>query len=152
MTNPTHYRDPAEIEAVVCKFERFEYRKEEFTHARHLAVAAWYLTHLSPEQSLERMRAGLIRFTRHHGVTGYHETITRFWLRLVEDFLKKLPQKTSFADRVNELLQRFPTKELLFDYYTRERVMSEAARNAWLEPDLQAVENDPAVSADDTIE
>jgi hypothetical protein len=140
MTNPVPYRSDAEIEDVVRKFENCEYQKGEFTHSHHLAVAAWYLTHLPPEESLERMRGGLLRFTRHHGVNAYHETITQFWLRLSEDFLRNAPQGAPLADRVNTLILQFGSKEVLFEYYTRDRVMSEEARTRWLAPDLRDFE------------
>jgi hypothetical protein len=127
----------AEIEDIVHKLESCEYRKEEFTHHMHLAVAAWYLTSLPHEEALDRMRACLLRFTRHHGVTGYHETITRFWLRLVADFLENNTVQ-DFPARVSTLIECYGNKQTLFDYYSRERVMSEDARNAWVEPDLRS--------------
>jgi hypothetical protein len=129
-----------EIAAVVHKFENCEYTREGFTHSFHLAVAASYLSHYTPEESLDRMRAALLRFTKHHGIVGYHETITRFWLLLTADFLQQASPASSFTDRVNELIERFGRKELLFDYYTRDRVMSDEARNRWVEPDLQPIE------------
>ena len=137
MAFPIRFRNSDEIASVVHKLENCEYRKDEFTHALHLPVAAWYLSHFSREESLDRMRSALLRFTQHHGVTGYHETITRFWLRLTEDFLQQGHPDSPLADRVNELIERFGRKDLLFDYYSRTRVMSDEARNGWVEPDLQ---------------
>ena len=134
------YHDSAEIETVVYKLENCEYRKEEFTHPMHLAVAAWYLTRLPYEEALDRMRSALLRFTRHHGVTGYHETITRFWLRLVADFLEE-PAAPDLASRVNALIECYGNKQILFDYYSREWVMSEEARNGWVEPDLRSLDS-----------
>ena len=83
MTDMSVYRDISEIETVVHNFEACAYSTAEFTHARHLAVAAWYLHTLSPDAALDRVRQSLLRFTAHHGVKGYHETITRFWMILV---------------------------------------------------------------------
>ena len=133
------YLQADEIAAVVHKFENCEFRKDEFTHEFHLTVAAWYLINYSPEEALDRMRAALLRFTRHHQVMGYHETITRFWLLLAADFLKQAPADTSFTERLNELVQRFGRKDILFEYYTRERVMSDEARDGWVEPNLQTL-------------
>jgi hypothetical protein len=147
MTTATPYLHPDEIASVVHKFENCEFQNSEFSHAFHLTVAAWYLSHYSPEESLDRMRAALLRFTQHHGVKGYHETITRFWLLLTADFLNPAPASSSFTDRVNQLLQRFGRKDLLFDYYTRDRVMCDEARSGWVEPDLQTLRiHEPPVS------
>ncbi len=133
------YGDEAALREVVSKFEGCEFAVEEFTHARHLTVAAWYLCRFSPEEALTRMRTGLVRFTAHHGKQGYHETITRFWIMLIRDFLGQLPEGLTIAERVNAMVESFPGKETLFEYYTRERVMSEVARREWVEPDLVAI-------------
>src|SRR5690348_5279621 len=108
------YLDADEIASVVRKFENCEFRKEGFTHALHVTVAAWYLSHYSQEESLDRMRTALLRFTQHHGVKGYHETITRFWLLLTADFLNQAPATSNFTERVNQLVQRFERKDRLF--------------------------------------
>lgn len=133
----TPYRNPEDIASVVRKFENCEYRTDQFTHAFHLTVAAWYLSHFSMEESLDRIRLALLRFTQHHGVNGYHETITRFWLQLTANFLKQAPADSDLTHRVTELVQRFGRKDLVFEYYSRDRVMSDQARNGWVEPDLQ---------------
>jgi len=65
-----HYSDVIEIELVVKKLESCEYAKDEFTHARHLTVAAWYLSHFPDEQALDKMRSSLLRFTKYHQVKG----------------------------------------------------------------------------------
>ena len=52
------YRDENEIRRVVERFERCDFALPEFTHARHLTVACWYLCTLSREEAMERMRRG----------------------------------------------------------------------------------------------
>jgi hypothetical protein len=131
------YREECEIEDVVRRFESCEYAAPEFTHARHLTVACRYLCTLAAEQALNQMRSGLLRFTAHHGKQGYHETITRFWLRLIEDCLRQLPPGMTVVEKVNAVVGLYPSKETLFEYYTREHVMSEIAKREWVEPDLR---------------
>jgi hypothetical protein len=82
---------------------------------------------------------GLQRFIAHHGKQGYHETITRFWMELISRFLPRVPEDASIAESVNEVIARYGTKDILFEYYTRERVMSEIARREWIEPDLRSL-------------
>ena len=141
MTNVTVYRCSAEIESVVHKLENCEYGVHEFGHNKHLAVAAWYVTSLGPQEAWDRIRASLLQFTAHHGKTGYHETITRFWLLLVEDFLRTEVGASSLADKVNRLVCRYADKNIVFHYYSRERIMSEEARATWVEPDLRNLGN-----------
>lgn len=133
------YADTAEIAIVVRKLEHCEYSTQEFKHGMHLAVAAWYLRQSSYEDALDRMRSTLQRFTQYHRVTAYHETITRFWLRLASDFMTNHPTNQNFAAQVNALIERYLNKNVLFEYYSRERVLSDAARNGWLEPDLRSL-------------
>jgi len=112
---------------------------EEFTHARHLTVACWYLCTMSGDEALGRMRDGLQRFIAHHKKQGYHETITRFWMELLENYLCKCHAGTSLVSRVNGAIERFAKKDVLFSYYTRDLVMSDAARAAWVAPDLRPI-------------
>lgn len=128
-----------DVQAIVEKFERCDFKVEEFTHTRHLTVAACYLTKFSFNEALARMRTGLQRFIAHHGKQGYHETITRFWMELISRFLSEVPKETSVAESVNDVIARYGTKDILFEYYTRERVMSEIARREWVEPDLKSL-------------
>ena len=141
------YADECEIREVVEKFEGCELTLEEFTHARHLTVACWYLCTLPRPQALRRMRGGLQRFIAHHQKQGYHETITRFWMELLCNYLCQLPEGCTITRKVNGAVDRFASKDVLYHYYTRERVMSDAARAAWVEPDLRAlVENGTAAT------
>jgi len=133
------YQIEREIVEVVEKFEECEFALEEFTHARHLTVACWYLCTLSGDKALQRMRDGLQRFIAHHKKQGYHETITRFWMELLENYLCQCLPATSLTSKVNGAIERFAKKDVLFSYYTRELVMSDAARAAWVAPDLRPI-------------
>lgn len=126
-----------EIEAAVQSLEACALERGAFTHRLHLAVSAWYVSR-GPATALAHMRAALLGYTRHHGVAEkYHQTITRFWLHLVEAELASMPPEAALHERVNQLLDRLDDKELLFVYYSRERAMSPEARAGWVEPDLQ---------------
>jgi len=125
------------IELVLRKFEQCEFRAEDFHHRDHLAVMVCYLEQMPLRQALAHIREALLRFTAHHNRKGYNETITRFWIAKVAQMLAILPgglPLETLADRVCEALGN---KELLFDYYTRELVMSEQAKKVWHEPDLK---------------
>ena len=127
------------IREIVQKFEACQYAPEEFTHTHHLTVACWYLCTLDRPEALVRMRSGLKRFIAHYGKQGYHETITRFWMELLAAYLEDLPAEMSLVSKVNCAVQRYASKQILFSYYTRERVMSDAAKQDWIAPDLQSI-------------
>jgi hypothetical protein len=135
------FRNDSDIAEVVHNFENCLYAKDEFPHFRHLAIAAWYLSHMSAQESLDRMRTGLLTFTRHHGVNGYHETITQFWLRVTDNFLHERPPSESLSDSLNALINQYTRKDALFEYYSRDRILSDEARERWVPPDLRNLES-----------
>ncbi len=131
------YRTVAEIEEVVRRFEDCSYTPDEFVHAKHLTVAAWYFARLDAEAARERMRSGLRKFIAHHGKTGYHETITEFWLRLVEHAIR--PAERNEADvvsLVNGVIMLCNDKNLIYTHYSRDLLASSAAKAYWTEPDI----------------
>jgi hypothetical protein len=81
-----YYQSEEEIETVAHGFESCTTAKEDFKHRSHLTIAAWYLSHLSHEEALNKIRDGLFIFLDHHGVgrEKYNETLTIFWIKLVE--------------------------------------------------------------------
>ncbi|HKO99290.1 MAG TPA: hypothetical protein VJU86_19985 [Pyrinomonadaceae bacterium] len=111
MTQP--YKSEAEIEAVVRGFEECTTNKEVFTHRQHLTVAVWYLWH-SPEDALEKMRTGLLRFISHHQVDPgkYKEDLTVAWMDLTKKTLAELPEGIPLIEVTNAVLDRLSKASL----------------------------------------
>jgi len=125
----------AEILTMVDRLERCLLAKEEFHHRDHLAVAVVYRYASDLETSMDRMRASLKRFAAHYGVTGlYHETLTRFWLLQVE---MRLDRGLCLRDSVRSIQEQLSDKNLAFEYYSREHIDSQEAKEKWIEPDLR---------------
>ena len=60
--------------------------------------------------------------------------------RLLAAALARFPATTPLADRVADLLAGpLAERDVLFRFYSRERLMSERARAEWVEPDLSPV-------------
>lgn len=133
------YRTEAEIEDVVRRFERCEYQPEEFVHARHLTVAAWYFLHFDRTTAEARMRAGLLKFIKHHGKNGYHVTITEFWLQMVQETLRESEADAGMVSRINHAVERLHQKNLIYEYFTREGLESPEAKARWIEPDVRGL-------------
>ena len=137
-----------EVAALVCAFEDASIPASEFTHAAHIAVALSYLDSLSPEEALERMREKIRFFAAHHGVTNlYHETLTTFWMRLLEHLASTGdvdPSRRSCnakADlplwrRINLIVDHWTERRPVEAHYSRELINSQAARDKWCPPDL----------------
>lgn len=119
-------------------FEKCTLRPENFHHADHVRVAWLYLGQMDYAVAERRFRDGLIRLAAHFGVPEkFHVTITLAWLRAVQERI--VPgEETSFEEWItghSELLD----KNLLLNYYSKERLASPEARVSWLEPDRKAL-------------
>jgi hypothetical protein len=135
------YDDPREVLRLVAEFENRTLPKAQWTHRAHLTMGLWYSVHLAPEAALNAMRHGILRLNEVHGVistptSGYHETITRGYMRLIGRFVAEDGGDGEWDARANRLLERLGARDLLLSFYTRDRLMSPAARAGWVEPDL----------------
>ena len=140
MPDAPHYRAEEEIEDVVRRFENYSYTPEEFVHARHLTVAAWCFATMESEAAREKMRAGLRRFIAHHGKNGYHVTITEFWLERVGKLVAELREgKEGLVPLVNSVVERCSDKNLIYQFYSRERIASAEAKAKRIEPDIKSM-------------
>ena len=122
-----------EILTLVDRLERCLIPPAEFRHQQHLTVAVTYLYGAEPEAALNKMRASLLRFVEYHGGTRYHETITRFWMLKAE---KHLDRNICLHQSVELVLAALANKDLIYQYYSRERLNSAEAKKGWVEPDI----------------
>jgi hypothetical protein len=140
MPEARHCTTEEEIEDVVRRFESCSYTPDEFVHARHLTVAAWCFATMDSEAAREKMRAGLRKFIAHHGKNGYHVTITEFWLERVGKLVAELREKEEgLVPLVNSVVERSRDKNLIYEFYTRERIASAEAKAARIEPDIKSL-------------
>jgi hypothetical protein len=119
--------------------------KEEWTHAAHFAAALWLMRY-RPDLDPATVMPGLIRAYNESvgGVnddgSGYHETITQASLRAARGVLDANPADMPVWRIVNALMAtNFANPNWLLEYWSRERLMSVAARREWLEPDLKTL-------------
>jgi len=137
-----YFQSEDEIRRLADSFEDCSLPDEDFDHRAHLAVAVWYLSSMMPDGAADRMREGLLRFLAHYEVDPqkYNETITQFWVRRLDKLLSETDSALPLAERVNQAIERAGSSQVIFDYYTRERLFSEEGRTAWVEPDLKPLE------------
>lgn len=133
-----------DVPGLVARFEDLTLPKAEWTHQAHLTVALWYASRLPWEEALAKVREGILRLNAAHGVPttptrGYHETITRFYLRVICDYvaMEEEGPEEDWSVRAARLLARYGDRELPLRYYTKELLMSPEARFGWVEPDLR---------------
>ena len=129
-------------EVLAERFTALTFTKEEWTHVAHLTVGAWHVDRFGATDALSRLRDGIKRLNVSIGgantpTSGYHETITAAYVTLIAAFLDACPPNLPLATRVDRLLASpLAGRDILFSFYSRERLLSTDARAHWVEPDL----------------
>ena len=127
----------AEVRALVLAFETGSLGLAEFGHSAHLAVAMAYLADESLAAATVQMRTGLHRFLAHHGQSGgYHETLTLFWMRLLDHLARYRHSRLPLWQRVNAVVRSHGGSWPVQAHYSRECTGSAEARQHWVAPDL----------------
>ncbi len=95
-----------------------------------------YLNEMPLEQALKRMREKIRDFAAHHGVSNlYHETLTTFWMRLLDHVAANYDVDLPLWRRINLIVARWGTRRPIDAHDTRELITSQTAREKWIPPD-----------------
>lgn len=129
------FASDAEVQVLVEAFESATIAPSQFVHAAHLAVALKYLAELPLAEATDRMRSSLLRFTAHHGVNVYHETLTAFWMRLLDHLASGPYRDVPLWSRINLIVERWGNVGAVEAHYSREVITSKVARQRWVPPD-----------------
>jgi len=131
------FKDDDEITDLVRRFESCEINPADFRHYQHLTVALWYIKEFPYDIASDKLRAGIRKLAAAYGKTGYHETITLFWLMVVREFVSKASTTESICKLANRLMTSCTGKDLVNEYYSKELIASPEAKHRWVEPDLK---------------
>jgi hypothetical protein len=110
-----------------------------FHHRDHIRLA-WRLHRELGVDATPGAIARAIKWVaaQHGRPEKYHETLTRFWARVVGYHTQPGPEFTGF-EQVIAAYPQLLDKELPARHWRRETLYSAAARAAWVEPDLLAL-------------
>lgn len=143
--SPRLFHSDAEIEHIGEGLLARTLPRPEWTHEAHLAATA-YLLARRPDVDLGMQLPGIIR--RYNasvgGVNsdseGYHETITRLFLRGVRLFVAEAQPGAPLHEIVNALLLS-PTgrRDWPLRFYSPQRLFSVDARRNFIEPDIASL-------------
>ncbi len=137
------YRSDEEVLEVVRRFEECLLSPDEFKHRPHLTVALAYTLRLPEAEALARMRLSIHTFIEHHEIPPdvYHETLTVFWVRRVRSFVAgRAGEGRTLCELANALARECGDSRFVYEYFSKELIDSEAARAAWVEPDLKPLD------------
>jgi hypothetical protein len=132
-------------EELVTAFLACTLPKEQWTHQAHMRVGLWHLWHHDAESALALLRERIRCYNVSCGGTntdhsGYHETITRFYVCIIERFLLSADRSKGIDELAQELLAKYGDRSLPLQYYSREQLFSVLARRQWVEPDLEPLQ------------
>ena len=109
---------------------------EEFRHRGHLRLAWLVLSCHQRDEAENILGREIRRFAIASGAPSkYHDTLTRFWVRLVGHAMEYSPG----VRNIDDLLAMFPfliERSLPYRHWRGETLNSDRARAGWVEPDL----------------
>ncbi|MGH7466679.1 MAG: hypothetical protein ACRENP_01710 [Longimicrobiales bacterium] len=136
--------EDARILELVAAFEACAVARQAWDHRAHLVYALVMLLRHGQQEGARRIREGILRYNAAQRIEqtlsgGYHESITRFYIWVVQRFVIGADLTEPMHVLARELYARCGDRDLPFQYYSRERLMSWQARTEWVEPDLQVL-------------
>jgi hypothetical protein len=101
-----------------------------------------YLGRFGFDGALEQMRQRIQSFNQAKGIkdsktTGYHETLTVAWLRVIADALDVMSRPPGNSIEFCRQNQHLLDKTLLRRHYSSDRMLSDEAKRQFVEPDLE---------------
>jgi hypothetical protein len=126
----------AELAEIVEGFRACTLPKERWTHEAHLWTTLVHVREIGPDAALAAMRSGIDRYNRSLGNTsGYHDTLTITWVAIVAAYSAEHAAR-DLVDVARTLPADIGHRETPLRYFTKDRMMSDAARAGWIEPDV----------------
>ena len=134
---------PLDTESLVRLFIDRSLPKPAWTHVAHLRVGLWHVRRFGADLAVDLLRERISRYNEAVGTantssSGYHETLTVFYVKVIDAFVSADASPDQEADMLERrLLEAVGDRELPLRYYSRECLFSSEARRQWVAPDLQ---------------
>lgn len=130
---------PGDFAAFIDTWERGALPKAAWTHAAHVAVGACYAVRFGAE-AFGHTKAGILRHneavgTANTDTSGYHETLTRFWVDVLAALTAGIDDEWAAACLA---VARFGgARDHHTRFYSYDVVRSVSARRCWQPPDRE---------------
>ena len=132
-----------EINFFISAFEACTLPNEHWTHAAHIYTAACYVHSFGEAYAIDRMRKCIQAYNltvagKNTPTSGYHETVTAFWIKLIDSALAMWSPigRADFATRA--VTEFSPLRTVFANHYDFDILASPEARATWIEP-LRAI-------------
>lgn len=121
--------------------------KAKWTHEAHFA-ALIYLIRVRPDINFRKELPDIIASYNiatggaNTDTSGYHETLTQFYIIIVTNFLARVPD-WDLLTAVNHLIaSEEARRQYPLTFWSKETLFSVSARRTWVEPDLKPLSLD----------
>lgn len=119
--------------------------KSEWTHEAHLRAGLWHVINHGAVAALELLRVRITAYNESVGTantdsSGYHETLTRFYVTVIDRFVAAADRKLSLDELAARLIAEAGDRRLPLRHYSETRLFSVVARRSWVEPDLRPID------------
>ena len=106
-----------------------------------------YLHTYEFDDAVCRLRSGIILLNSVHGTenterSGYHDTLTIFWAKVISIYIELNPLNSLKELNENFFKSALADKELPFDFYWKEEILSSAYRAVYHEPTLEKLDEE----------
>ena len=142
---PRLFHSDAEIERIGEGLLARTLPRADWTHEAHLAATTYLLLRRADIDLYSQLPGIIRRYNESFGGVnsdseGYHETITRVFLRGVRLFIAEADRSEPLHDLVNALLLS-PTgrRDWPLRFYSPQRLFSTGARRNFVRPDIAAL-------------
>ena len=130
------------LDHFIAAFEDGTWPISEWKHVHHLAMAACYIVMFGKDEALRRARVNIARYNEAQGGentdhSGYHETLTVFWIDAVARTLPSGGTRLETVQHVVNVLA--PQRDLWREFYSFDVVKSREARLKYIPPDRSAL-------------
>lgn len=134
------YATEDELREVLKRFETGTIERDAWGHPEHLIVAYFYCRGNDTDTAYTLMKEGILRLLDAFGVDKekempFHETMTIFWIKTVHAFVSADPDRdpvTSCRKLISDYGKDHP-----LEFYSRELLFSDPARESFVEPDIR---------------
>lgn len=122
------------------QFEAGSFPFDQWHHRAHVKLAYLYLLRHGFEAAGKKLRDGIRAYNAANNITdlptsGYHETITQFWLRIIEMTVQEYGPLAT-ADEFFDFHPQLSQKKNHRLFYSPGLFMSPLAKQEFVEPDL----------------
>lgn len=141
---PLHAGDAPSAEAIAALYDAFRactLPKTCWTHAAHIVAAACLIREAGLGPARSDMPALIRAYNDATGVensrtSGYHETLTQFFLSEIDAFLEDHEGETVESAVAALLASPIASNDYALRFYEPETLLSPIARRRWIRPDL----------------